>query len=206
MAVKVTRLLNVVDEALKYRGKVPYVYGGASPRGWDCSGFVNSVLGHDLGLTLPGGIRHFTGQSHGPVVVQYATWSGAVTVKGPPQAGDLCVFVGLGPLGHIGFAIDGTRMISALDPQYGTAVTPIVGYGPPGAPLVYRRIKGVGSDGSVPAAAQGQAAGNVAADLLLGAGVGLASVGLLVGILLAGAVLVGGGAVLLAGAISKGGN
>jgi hypothetical protein len=206
MAIKVTRLLNVVDEALKYRGKVPYVYGGASPRGWDCSGFVNYVLGHDLGLTLPGGIRHFTGASHGPVVVQYATWSGAVTVKGPPQAGDLCVFVGLGPLGHIGIAIDSTRMISALDPQYGTAVTPIVGYGPPGAPLIYRRIKGVGSDGSVPAAAQGQAAGNVAADLLLGAGVGLASVGLLVGILLAGAVLVGGGAVLLAGAISKGGN
>jgi hypothetical protein len=42
----------------------------------------------------------------------------------------------------------------------------------------------------------------VAADLLLGAGVGLASVGLLVGILLGGALLVGGGAVLLAGALA----
>jgi hypothetical protein len=202
MAVKVTRLLNVGAEFMKYRGKVPYVFGGASPRGWDCSGAFNYILGHDLGMTLPGGIKNFTGSWHGPVVVQYATWSGAVTVKGPPQPNDMCIWVGVGAAGHMGLAISATHMISALDPQYGTAVTPIAGFGPPGAPLIYRRIKGVGSDGSVPAAAQGQAAGNVAADLLLGAGVGLASVGLLVGILLGGALLVGGGAVLLAGALA----
>jgi cell wall-associated NlpC family hydrolase len=32
----------IVLEALKYRG-TPYVYGGTSPRGFDCSGFVQYI-------------------------------------------------------------------------------------------------------------------------------------------------------------------
>lgn len=134
----------ITAAALRYKG-VPYVYGGGGPPGlgWDCSGFINWVLGHDLGLTLPGGIRGFNGASHGPVVASYATWLGARTVKGPPQPGDLCVFVGLGPNGHIGIALGPDTMISALNPSYGTAVTPIRGYGPAGAPLMFRRVTAV---------------------------------------------------------------
>jgi cell wall-associated NlpC family hydrolase len=41
----------VIDIALKYVG-VPYVYGGASPSGFDCSGLVQYVYGQ-LGVSLP---------------------------------------------------------------------------------------------------------------------------------------------------------
>jgi cell wall-associated NlpC family hydrolase len=167
------QLPNVVAEAMKYKGRVPYVYGGASPRGWDCSGFINYLLGHDLKMTLPGGIKGFQGQTHGPVVVSYATWSGAQTVKGAPSPGDLVIWAGLGPLGHIGIVTGPDQMISALDPQYGTAVTPIRGFGPPGAPISYRRVKGTSAGGDVAdqtaAGAGGSAAGDVIGAILLGA-------------------------------------
>lgn len=131
----------VVSDAKRYVG-APYKFGGGSPGGWDCSGFVNYVLGHDLGLTLPGGITGFTGSTHGPVVIQYAGWGAATTITGPPAPGDLVIWPGVAALGHIGIATDATHMISALNPHYGTSITPIAGYGPP-VPLIYRRITGV---------------------------------------------------------------
>lgn len=141
---------NTVGEAPNPNA-VPYAWGKGNPRGWDCSGFVNYVLGHDLGYTLPGGVKNFSGSWHGPVVAQYATWKGAGTVKGPPEAGDLCVWVGIGASGHIGIALGADRMISALDPQQATTVSPIQGYGPAGAPLIYRRVGASGTTAEVPA-------------------------------------------------------
>ena len=44
----------IASDALRYKG-APYKWGGAMPSGWDCSGFVNYVIGHDLGMTIPGG-------------------------------------------------------------------------------------------------------------------------------------------------------
>jgi len=132
---------SITGAATRYRGRVPYVWGGGNPGGWDCSGFVNWVLGHQLGLVLPGGIRGFDGSTHGPVVGDYVTWGGAVTVPAPPAAGDLCIWTGGDFGGHIGFALGPRTMISALDPAAGTAVTPIAGEGPPG-PLIFRRVTG----------------------------------------------------------------
>lgn len=136
---------SIAGTALQYRGKVPYVFGRANPHGWDCSGMVNYVLGHDLKMTLPGGVKNFTGSWHGPVVVQYATWGGAAKVSGPPQPGDLCIWPGVGAGGHIGIATGPETMISALNPQYGTAETPIQGYGPAGVPVVFHRVSGSGT-------------------------------------------------------------
>lgn len=131
---------DIAGDALKYRGH-PYVWGA-----WDCSGMVNHVLGQDLGFTLPGGIRHYKGPPpHGPVVADYWNWGGATTIPGPPQAGDLVMWLGISPAGHIGIAVSGTHMVSALDPQLGTLVTPIAGYGPPGTQGPrYRRVHGAG--------------------------------------------------------------
>jgi hypothetical protein len=103
------------------------------------------VLGHVLEMKLPGGFT-WSGKSHGPVAAQYLLWSGAYTVSSP-IAGDLCVWQT-----HIGISVGGGQMVSALDEQYGTARTPIKGYGPAGEVLVYRRITASGS-----AAAAGQA-------------------------------------------------
>lgn len=144
---------SLAQDAMQYQGK-GYVYGGApaaGPGNWDCSSFVNWCLGHDLGHAIPGFTAgSYTGKSHGPVVLDYATWSGAQTVSGPPQASDLCVWAGVGATGHIGIAISPQTMISALNHVKGTTVTPIAGYGPAGVPVVYRRVTGTGGGFSLP--------------------------------------------------------
>jgi cell wall-associated NlpC family hydrolase len=155
----------IAADALRYRGH-PYVYGA-----WDCSGFVNHVLGQDLGMALPGGVRRFRGPPpHGPVVADYAGWAGAVTV-GSPQRGDLAVWPGEGPDGHIGIVLAPNQMISALDPAYGTAVTAIAGFGPSGVQVEYRRVLGVAAGGAVSAVAGTGGGGQamLVALLLLGA-------------------------------------
>jgi hypothetical protein len=133
----------IAASALRYVGK-GYTYGGnaSAPGDWDCSSFVSYVLGHDLRLALPGGKWGDPGyppNAHGPVVLDYASWPGAITVNAP-VAGDLCVWAGAGPNGHIGIAVNSSEMVSALNSQQGTVRTPIAGYGPSGVALTYRRL------------------------------------------------------------------
>jgi len=177
--------------ALVYKG-AGYVYGGpaASVGDWDCSSYVSYVL-HQARLSLPNGKwgdPGFPPNSHGPVVISYATWTGATTVS-MPQAGDLCCWVGEGAAGHIGIAISATEMISALNPSLGTLVTPIGGTGPSGVPLIYRRINGLAGGGPVVVSGPGpsQSAGVVVAGVLaLLAAAGLAAAGV-VAVVVAGA-------------------
>ncbi len=92
----------VVGIAMRYLG-VPYVWGGASPSGFDCSGFVMYVYAQ-VGVSLP----HYTG----------AQWSAGVPVsRGDLQPGDLVFFDGLG---HVGIYIGGGQFIHA--PHSGTVV------------------------------------------------------------------------------------
>lgn len=141
-----TSASDLSQAALSFVGH-PYVYGGARPSGWDCSGFVNWLLCHYLGIGIPGfPAGSFDGSTHGPVVSSYASWSGATTV-GKPGEGVLCIWNGLGPDGHIGVAISESRMVSALDPAAGTVETPIIGEGPAGAPLMFRTINAVTGGG-----------------------------------------------------------
>lgn len=46
------RRQTVVDTGMDLRG-VPYVYGGTTPSGFDCSGFTRWVFDHALGIDLP---------------------------------------------------------------------------------------------------------------------------------------------------------
>jgi peptidoglycan DL-endopeptidase CwlO len=88
--------------ALRYLG-VPYVWGGASPRGFDCSGLVMYVYAQ-LGISLP----HYT----------VAQW-GATTHISLSQAlpGDLVFFDGLG---HVGIYLGNNQFVHA--PHTGTVV------------------------------------------------------------------------------------
>jgi cell wall-associated NlpC family hydrolase len=81
----------VVSIAMQYLG-VPYVWGGASPRGFDCSGLVQYVFAQ-VGISLP----HYT-------VAQW-NYPGAVPVpKNQLQPGDLVFFNGLDHVGiYIGY-------------------------------------------------------------------------------------------------------
>lgn len=133
----------IANDALKYVGH-RYVYGGApgpnGTSGWDCSSMVNWVLGHDLGMTLPGDSSPgYNGESHGPTTLSYLAWSGAKTISNrssAAQAGDLCVWQT-----HIGIAIGNGQMVSALNESLGTKVTTISGGAPGGELLFVRRVK-----------------------------------------------------------------
>jgi cell wall-associated NlpC family hydrolase len=82
---------------------VPYVYGGSSPGGFDCSGLVMWVYGR-LGIALP----------HNAAAL-YAV--GRRVPLGHMKPGDLVFFHGLG---HVGIYIGHGRMIHA--PQTGERV------------------------------------------------------------------------------------
>lgn len=120
----------IAQAALAERGK-PYRWATAGPETFDCSGLVNWVLGHQLGLSIPGSpTGKYTG--HGPVTGQYYIWSGLTTVN-TPQVGDLVCYIG-----HIGIAINPTQMVAA--PTAGDVVKISTIYGAPSR--LIRRVKG----------------------------------------------------------------
>jgi cell wall-associated NlpC family hydrolase len=87
--------------ATQYTG-VPYVFGGATPGGWDCSGYVKWVAGQTLGINLPHGVSAITR-------------SGAVhpVSRAEAQPGDLVVFPGNA---HMGIFLGGNQMVHAPKP------------------------------------------------------------------------------------------
>ena len=78
---------------MQYLG-TPYVYGGASPGGFDCSGFVMYVF-NQIGVSLP----HNAAAQYG---------YGMPVSRDQLQPGDLVFFNGLG---HVGIYIGGGQMI-----------------------------------------------------------------------------------------------
>jgi cell wall-associated NlpC family hydrolase len=150
----------VANDALRYAGH-PYIYGGApgtnGTSGWDCSSFCNWVLGHDLGMTLPGDSSPgYNGENHGPTTLSYLGWTAAQTIghsADTAMAGDLCVWQT-----HMGIATGGGQMISALNESLGTRVTTVSGGAPPGEFLFVRRINAAyGTAESAGASAAGAA-------------------------------------------------
>jgi cell wall-associated NlpC family hydrolase len=95
--------IRVVEAAMKYRG-VPYVWGGAGPGGFDCSGLVMYVFA-ELGVSLP----------HS-AAMQYD--SGTHVSRDQLEAGDL-VFFG-NPIHHVGIYVGNGDMIDA--PYSGVSV------------------------------------------------------------------------------------
>jgi cell wall-associated NlpC family hydrolase len=178
----------IATDAQRYEG-AGYVYGGnaSRPGDWDCSSFISYVLGHDLGMGLPGGVWNGPGMpphDHGPVVLSYVTWNQADPVpSGQQQPGDLVCWPGLGTGGHIGIVLGQNEMVSALNENYGTAKTPIVGFGPTNS-FVFRRVHGTGET-PAPAPGGGGAGGSTgetAAALVAGLVVGGGAIAVVLGV------------------------
>ncbi|MBQ0038377.1 MAG: SH3 domain-containing protein [Clostridiales bacterium] len=94
---------DIADYALNYQG-VPYVYGGASSSGFDCSGFVMYVYDH-FGYDLPHGATPQL--NYGSAVSQGDLSSGDIvffqnTCEGDPD-----------PASHVGIYIGGGEFVHA---------------------------------------------------------------------------------------------
>jgi cell wall-associated NlpC family hydrolase len=85
----------VVGVAMQYLG-TPYVWGGSSPGGFDCSGFVMYVYSQ-VGVSLP----HNAAAQFG---------SGVPVSRDQLQPGDMVFFDGLG---HVGLYIGGGQFVHA---------------------------------------------------------------------------------------------
>lgn len=88
---------SLVSFAASYVGKVPYVWGGSTPAGFDCSGFTMYVYSN-FGVSLP----------HNAAAQQAST---TPVPSGQEQPGDL-VFFG-DPAYHVGIYAGGGSMIDA---------------------------------------------------------------------------------------------
>ncbi len=98
--------------ALRYLG-VPYVWGGESPKGFDCSGLVAYVYAQ-LGITLP----HYA-------AAQYQL--GVSVPRDQLQPGDLVFF---DALDHVGIYIGGGEFVHAPHTGDVVKITSLASYGP----------------------------------------------------------------------------
>ena len=94
----------IVSIAMQYLGS-PYVYGGASPAGFDCSGFTQFVFAH-VGISLP----------------HSSSAQGRMTAIDPSAIlpGDLIITDGGG---HVGIYIGNGQMIHASTPATGVKIS-----------------------------------------------------------------------------------
>lgn len=100
---RIAKLNDVLDTVKSYVGKTPYVFAGASPRAWDCSGLVlwtyaqlGIELPHSAGAQLSAG-KHVTDPRPGDIVV----WNGGT---------------------HSGIYIGNGKAVNALNPNVDTNI------------------------------------------------------------------------------------
>ncbi|QCU79495.1 cell wall lytic activity [Citricoccus sp. SGAir0253] len=102
-----TGLSGVVSAAYAGVG-VPYVYGGKTTAGWDCSGFVAWAY-RQAGITIPS-------------QTSAIRFSGKFVPTSNPKPGDL-VYQNGG--GHVGIYVGNGMMIGAQNPSVGTFLHPV---------------------------------------------------------------------------------
>lgn len=118
-----TTAASVLTTAAKYLG-VPYRYGGSTPAGFDCSGFVQYVLG-SVGLSVPR-----TSEDQARV--------GLPITASQAAPGDLVFFSDNGSdWSHVGIYLGGGSMIDAPHTGANVRTEPVAGFAPY---TQYRRV------------------------------------------------------------------
>jgi cell wall-associated NlpC family hydrolase len=115
---KINKMNKVLDKVKSYVGKTPYVFSGASPSAWDCSGLVLWTYAQ-LGIELPHSAS--------------AQLSAGKHVK-DPQPGDIVVW---GGGYHSGIYLGDGKVINALNPRVDTN---IMGVHQIGGSVTYVRV------------------------------------------------------------------
>ncbi len=105
----------IVNFAMQYKG-YPYVYGGAGPNSFDCSGFTQYVYKH-FGYSIPHSARS-------------QAYIGTRVSKSELRLGDLIIFTeaGSSDIGHVGIYIGNGSFIHASTPSVGVIVSSLYGY------------------------------------------------------------------------------
>ena len=134
----------IAADALAWAGPC-YALGGApGPDGsgcWDCSSFVNYVVGVQAGLAIPEfGRGQYTGSVHGPATTTWLVWTGCETIAtnstAKAQAGDLIVGIT-----HMGIYTSGGDYMSAHDPAEATSNKAVSSF--PDPVYLVRRLRAV---------------------------------------------------------------
>jgi cell wall-associated NlpC family hydrolase len=99
------KITNVLDKLKGYVGKTQYVFSGASPNGWDCSGLVLWTYSH-LGIALPHSVS--AQRSSGPHVSD-------------PRPGDIVVWNSY----HSGIYLGDGLVLHAYNSRRDTVITPV---------------------------------------------------------------------------------
>jgi len=100
----------IVDYAMTFKG-YPYVYGGSTPSGFDCSGFTSYVYKH-FGYSIS---RSSSAQAN----------NGVAVAKSDLQLGDLVLFKGQNSssIGHVGIYIGNNQFIHASTYKTGVKIS-----------------------------------------------------------------------------------
>ena len=100
----------IVDYAMTFKG-YPYVYGGSTPSGFDCSGFTSYVYKH-FGYSIS---RSSSAQAN----------NGREVSKSDLQLGDLVLFKGVNSsrIGHVGIYIGNDEFIHASTEKTGVKIS-----------------------------------------------------------------------------------
>ncbi|NCC31255.1 MAG: NlpC/P60 family protein, partial [Chloroflexia bacterium] len=107
---------DVASYAVQFIGS-RYVWGGSSPRGFDCSGLTSYVY-RQFGVNLP----H---SAAGKYSTRYGAMIGSMGSLAP---GDLMFFANTGGrrgITHVAIYLGGGRMVHAMTPSYGVQASSI---------------------------------------------------------------------------------
>jgi phage-related protein len=110
----------VVGYASSFAGRVPYVWGGNDPSGWDCSGFARWVYNH----------FGYAGRAGGMPRTSQAQFLWVQPTPGPVPGGLGFYAGGDGTRyypGHVGIIVGPNRMVDAYGTGYGTRFDSIWG-------------------------------------------------------------------------------
>lgn len=109
-AVTTTSKSDFINYVKSFVGQVPYLWGGSSTSGWDCSGFVAYVYNHyGVSMSQP---------------TTYEESQGSV-VSPPYQTGDMLFWGTHGSTYHVALALDSNTLVMAANEQRGTVMQSI---------------------------------------------------------------------------------